>query len=77
MNKMLIFILLSLVFSQAALGHGGRTDSKGGHNCSAKSKQKGLCTRYHYHNGKRYANATHHHDEEVGHDDLKKTKRQG
>lgn len=34
-----------------ALAHSGRTDSSGGHNCSAKSISKGLCTGYHYHNG--------------------------
>lgn len=31
--------------------HSGRTDSSGGHNCSAKSIAKGLCSGYHYHNG--------------------------
>ena len=29
--------------------HSGRTDSNGGHKCSDKSKQKGLCSGYHYH----------------------------
>ena len=33
------------------LAHSGRTDQFGGHNCSAKSIQKGLCSGYHYHNG--------------------------
>jgi zona occludens toxin (predicted ATPase) len=46
----LIFIL-SLTFSQSAFAHSGRTDANGGHNCSASSKAKGLCTGYHYHNG--------------------------
>mgnify|MGYP005644718713 CR=1 FL=1 len=27
----------------------GRTDANGGHNCSDKSKRKGLCSGYHYH----------------------------
>ena len=31
------------------LGHGGGLDSRGGHNCSAKSKAKGLCSGYHRH----------------------------
>lgn len=31
--------------------HSGGTDSSGGHNCSEKSKAKGLCSGYHYHNG--------------------------
>jgi hypothetical protein len=29
--------------------HSGRTDANGGHNCSDNSKQKGLCSGYHYH----------------------------
>ncbi|MBD3666780.1 MAG: YHYH domain-containing protein [Kangiella sp.] len=50
---MKIKIIVGLVFALAvsmAQGHSGRTDSNGGHNCSAKSKKKGLCTGYHYHN---------------------------
>ncbi|MGP4060028.1 YHYH domain-containing protein [Halobacillus sp. H74] len=49
----LIFVLLLLVlgFQDYASAHSGRTDSSGGHNCSAKSIEKGLCTGYHYHNG--------------------------
>ena len=35
--------------SDEVLGHSGRTDSRGGHNCSEASKRKGLCTGYHYH----------------------------
>lgn len=46
----LIFILTT-TFSQSALAHSGRTDASGGHNCSASSKAKGLCSGYHYHNG--------------------------
>ena len=45
-----ILILLLLTCSQA-IAHSGRTDKNGGHNCSQKSKEKGLCTGYHYHNG--------------------------
>lgn len=33
-----------------SFAHSGKTDSSGGHNCSAKSQAKGLCTGYHYHN---------------------------
>lgn len=44
-------LLFSLVTPALALAHSGRTDSNGGHNCSAKSISKGLCTGYHYHNG--------------------------
>ena len=35
--------------SSEPLSHSGGLDSKGGHNCSDTSKQKGLCTGYHYH----------------------------
>lgn len=47
--KIIVGLVLSLAVSMA-YGHSGRTDSNGGHNCSAKSKKKGLCTGYHYHN---------------------------
>jgi hypothetical protein len=30
-------------------GHSGGTDASGGHNCSQKSIDKGLCYGYHYH----------------------------
>lgn len=36
-------------FNKPVLGHGGGLDSSGGHNCSAKSKAKGLCSGYHKH----------------------------
>jgi hypothetical protein len=52
-------ILLALVFvslSTLSFGHSGRTDSNGGHNCSQKSKEKGLCSGYHYHNRPRATN---------------------
>ncbi|MGC5326878.1 YHYH domain-containing protein [Brevibacillus sp. SYSU BS000544] len=54
MNKILSAVLtLALIFVPivSADAHSGRTDSSGGHNCSDKSKAKGLCTGYHYHNG--------------------------
>ncbi|MGM7703460.1 YHYH domain-containing protein [Pseudalkalibacillus sp. Hm43] len=49
----LLFIILLLSVSNVDLvsAHSGRTDSSGGHNCSEKSKAKGLCSGYHYHNG--------------------------
>jgi hypothetical protein len=47
----IIALLLCFVFGSTANAHSGRTDSNGGHNCSAASKAKGLCTGYHYHNG--------------------------
>jgi hypothetical protein len=64
MKKTLFAILISMGVAGVALGvaledhnhedptvnsHGGGLDGKGGHNCSAKSKQKGLCSGYHYH----------------------------
>lgn len=50
--KILSLVILILVMSSPlADAHSGRTDANGGHNCSAKSKAKGLCTGYHYHNG--------------------------
>lgn len=36
-------------FNAPLLGHSGGLDANGGHNCSEKSKQKGLCTGYHKH----------------------------
>jgi len=52
MNKLskLLLALIFLSMSTLSFGHSGRTDSNGGHNCSQKSKEKGLCTGYHYHN---------------------------
>ncbi|MDN8592618.1 YHYH domain-containing protein [Paenibacillus sp. 11B] len=55
--KKVVIIILSLVVligvSSSAYAHPGRLDKNGGHNCSAKSKQKGLCTGYHYHKKKK------------------------
>ena len=44
--------ILLLLFTAGIIcySHSGRTDSSGGHNCSAKSRAKGLCSGYHYHN---------------------------
>ncbi|MFF2479885.1 YHYH domain-containing protein [Paenibacillus sp. NPDC058071] len=44
-------LLITLLFPATTYAHSGRTDANGGHNCSAKSIRKGLCTGYHYHNG--------------------------
>jgi hypothetical protein len=52
MKQILIIMTAVLLISGQAYGHSGRTDSSGGHNCSEKSKQKGLCSGYHYHGGK-------------------------
>ncbi len=50
--KKVVIVILSLVVlvgvPSSAYAHPGRLDKNGGHNCSAKSKQKGLCTGYHY-----------------------------
>ncbi|MGI2296985.1 stalk domain-containing protein [Paenibacillus sp. GXUN7292] len=43
-------VVILLAFATTASAHSGRTDANGGHNCSEKSKAKGLCTGYHYHN---------------------------
>jgi len=47
----LIAFLLFIPFNGMVDAHSGRTDSSGGHNCSEKSKAKGLCSGYHSHNG--------------------------
>ncbi|MCA0993494.1 YHYH domain-containing protein [Pseudalkalibacillus hwajinpoensis] len=45
-----LVILLIITQPISAFAHSGRTDSSGGHNCSQKSIDKGLCTGYHNHN---------------------------
>jgi len=51
--KLLSLLFISfLIFTTQAYSHSGRTDSSGGHNCSQKSIDKGLCSGYHYHGGK-------------------------
>ena len=46
-----LLTLVAIIFTGTSLAaaHPGRLDSNGGHNCSDKSKAKGLCTGYHYH----------------------------
>ena len=46
--KVLIFLIVALL-SAYSTAHTGGTDNKGGHDCSAESKDKGLCNGYHYH----------------------------
>ena len=48
--KKILFLLFAV--SIACYPHSGRTDSSGGHNCSARLRAKGLCTGYHYHNSR-------------------------
>jgi hypothetical protein len=68
MKKIVISALAILVISSQAYAHSGRTDKNGGHNCSQKSIDKGLCTAYHYHNGKAYSNnAEEHKDHQATH----------
>ncbi len=50
MKKLVLLTLIAVLgLSAQAYSHSGRTDKNGGHNCSAKSQQKGLCSGYHYH----------------------------
>ena len=49
MIRAIIIAAIVLSFSGQVYAHSGRTDKDGGHNCSEKSKKKGLCTGYHYH----------------------------
>jgi len=53
-----VMMFLLMAISSNALAHSGRLDSNGGHNCSDKSIQKGLCTGYHYHNGGKTTSST-------------------
>ncbi|MFT4731265.1 MAG: hypothetical protein ACI89W_000272 [Gammaproteobacteria bacterium] len=74
MKKLIISALAIFVISSPAFSHSGRTDKNGGHNCSQKSIDKGLCTGYHYHNGKFYANdAEGHKGHQEDHDHKAKT----
>lgn len=53
MFRFIFSSLILFLFSPNDLSaHSGRLDSNCGHNCSAESIRKGLCTSYHYH----YAN---------------------
>jgi hypothetical protein len=46
-----LMIIIAFLASYSS-AHSGGTDSSGGHNCSQKSINKGLCSGYHYHNNK-------------------------
>lgn len=62
MKKSLLAFICFIVLTSlpiSTFAHSGRTDAYGGHNCSAKSKAKGLCTGYHYHNGGTSNGSTH------------------
>ena len=52
MKNTIRVLLAILIMSLASysLAHSGRTDAYGGHKCSQKSINKGLCSGYHYHN---------------------------
>lgn len=49
MKNILIILVIMFATTGYVSAHSGRTDGSGGHNCSAKSKRKGLCSGYHYH----------------------------
>jgi len=56
MKKIILGLLTIALLTSQAFAHSGRTDKDGGHKCSEKSIEKGLCTGYHYHNNKSFAN---------------------
>ncbi|AWB58196.1 YHYH domain-containing protein [Colwellia sp. Arc7-D] len=63
MKKILIGLVAIVLLTSQASAHSGRTDKNGGHNCSKKSVEKGLCEGYHYHNGQPFANNAKGHEE--------------
>ncbi|MUT66846.1 YHYH domain-containing protein [Paenibacillus sp. NEAU-GSW1] len=50
-STIVLAVLITIMLPFGVSAHSGRTDGSGGHNCSAKSVSKGLCSGYHYHNG--------------------------
>ena len=42
-------VFLFVLMTHNVMAHGGGLDNQGGHNCSDKSKRKGLCSGYHTH----------------------------
>lgn len=46
----ILLAILIMSLTSYSLAHSGRTDAYGGHKCSQKSINKGLCSGYHYHN---------------------------
>lgn len=49
MKKITIAFAIALLSPTIAFSHSGGLDKNGGHECSDKSKEKGLCSGYHYH----------------------------
>jgi hypothetical protein len=67
MKKILIGLIAIVLLTSQASAHSGKTDKKGGHKCSQKSIDKGLCTGYHYHNGISFANNAKGHEDHKEH----------
>ena len=67
MKKVLIGLVAIILLTSQASAHSGRTDKNGGHKCSQKSIDKGLCTEYHYHNGQPFANNAKGHEDHKEH----------
>tara|TARA_R110000737_G_scaffold67694_2_gene95700 strand:- start:1801 stop:2058 length:258 start_codon:yes stop_codon:yes gene_type:complete len=67
MKKVLIGLVALILLTSQASAHSGRTDKDGGHNCSKKSVEKGLCDGYHYHNGQPFANNAKGHEDHKEH----------
>ncbi|TEW55941.1 YHYH domain-containing protein [Psychromonas sp. RZ22] len=51
MNSLIkaVVIMFCVAVASPAFSHGGGLNKQGGHNCSEKSKSKGLCSGYHKH----------------------------
>jgi len=67
MKKVIVGLVTIVLLTSQAFAHSGRTDKNGGHKCSKKSVDKGLCTGYHYHNNKSYANNAKGHESHTKH----------
>ena len=51
MRILFLFVIILFLSPSNIYAHSGGLDSQCGHNCSEKSKRKGLCYGYHYHYG--------------------------
>ena len=51
MRLLFSFLIILFLSPGNIYAHSGGLDSQCGHNCSEKSKRKGLCYGYHYHYG--------------------------
>ena len=51
MRLLFSFLIILFLTPGNIYAHSGGLDSQCGHNCSEKSKRKGLCYGYHYHYG--------------------------